>query len=113
MGDIVALGWSLYLCVRSFREERDRAETSLSAADPEWREGYEDGVFGAMKQPKHPERYRLGYGIGLVHLVGIGDSVGAAPANRVAFATVAPKTWSRRKSAIGMNRVAVRSILST
>jgi hypothetical protein len=29
--------------------------------------------------------------VGLVHLVGICDSVGAAPANRVAFATVAPK----------------------
>ena len=49
----------------------------------------------------------------LVHLVGIGDSVGAAPANRVAFTTVAPKTWPRRKSAIGVNRVAMRSILST
>ena len=53
------------------------------------------------------------YATDLVHLVGIGDSVGAAPANRVAFATVAPKTWSRRKSAIGVNRAAMRSILST
>ena len=44
----------------------------------------------------------------LVHLAGIGDSVGAAPANRVAFATVAPKTGSRRRSAIGVNRMAVR-----
>lgn len=49
----------------------------------------------------------------LVHLVGIGDSVGAAPANRVGFTTAAPKTWPRRKSAICVNRAAMRSILST
>jgi hypothetical protein len=30
--------------------------------------------------------------VGLVHLVGIGDSVAAGPANRVAFTTVAAKT---------------------
>jgi hypothetical protein len=32
----------------------------------------------------------------LVHLVGIGDSVGAATTNRVAIATVAPKTSTWR-----------------
>jgi hypothetical protein len=65
------------------------------------------GATGAFDEPATERALRL------VHLVGIDDSVAAAPANRVASATVAPQTGSRRKSAIGVNRAAVRSILST